>query len=205
MAVLTQLQLLKRLTTSDTERRLSITPLLDWRTQVGPSSVDIRLGPEILVTHRSGVGVIDMGQLTGSGSGLLQNIRHVYVGFRQYFTLHPGEFVLGSSLEYLRLPPDLCCSVEGRSTIGRAGVVIATATSVAPGFCGCLTLEIENLGEVPIRIFPGVRIAQLVFFKSFPKAHYVGRYRCATGPEAPRFDPSRDKELRLFRPPQETT
>ena len=87
----------------------------------------------------------------------------------------------------------------GRSSFGRAGLIIATATRVHPGFCGCITLEIENLGPVPIKVFPGLRIAQLVLHSVRTAAtKYDGRFVGDTGPEMGRLD--RDSDLAIFRP-----
>jgi deoxycytidine triphosphate deaminase len=90
-----------------------------------------------------------------------QLVRPSHIRFGADFILHPRSFVLGVTLEWLRLPCDLAGYVVGRSSWGRRGLVIATATGVHPGFTGCLTLELTNLGDVPIAIRPGMAIGQL--------------------------------------------
>lgn len=90
-----------------------------------------------------------------------QLVRPSHVRFGEDFILHPRSFVLGVTLEWLRLPCDLAGYVTGRSSWGRRGLVIATAAGVHPGFTGCLTLELANLGDVPIAIRPGMAIGQL--------------------------------------------
>jgi dCTP deaminase len=75
--------------------------------------------------------------------------------------LHPRNFVLGVTLEWLKMPPDLAGYIVGRSSWGRRGLIIATAAGVHPGFTGCLTLEITNLGEIPIEVRPGMAVSQL--------------------------------------------
>jgi deoxycytidine triphosphate deaminase len=75
--------------------------------------------------------------------------------------LHPGQFVLGETLEWIRLPKNLVAFVIGKSTWGRDGLIIATAIGVHPNFSGILTLEISNVGEIPIYLYPGLAIAQL--------------------------------------------
>jgi dCTP deaminase len=84
-----------------------------------------------------------------------------YVPFGKPYVLHPGNFVLGVTLEWIRLPHDLAGYVIGRSSWGRRGLIIATAVGVHPNFTGCLTLELSNVGEIPIAIKPGVSICQL--------------------------------------------
>ncbi|GAH46269.1 unnamed protein product, partial [marine sediment metagenome] len=84
-----------------------------------------------------------------------------YVPLGNDFILHPNQFVLGITLEWIHFPKDLAGYVIGRSSWGRQGLIIATATGVHPGFSGCLVLELSNSGEVPIHIYPGLRIAQL--------------------------------------------
>lgn len=86
--------------------------------------------------------------------------------------------------------------VIGKSSLGRTGLVIATATAVAPGFGGCVTLEIVNLGEVPLPLYPGMRIAQLVFHSVEGTAEYKGRYSCSVGPEPPFLE--RDGEMAIW-------
>jgi dCTP deaminase len=84
-----------------------------------------------------------------------------YVPFARPFVLHPQNFVLGVTLEWLRIPHDLAGYVIGRSRFGRRGLIIATAIGVHPNFVGCLTLELSNVGEVPIAVKPGTAICQL--------------------------------------------
>ena len=80
------------------------------------------------------------------------------------FVLHPGEFALGSTMEKVSIPPDLVARLEGRSSIGRIAVVVhATAGFVDPGFEGQITLELSNLGRCAVKLYPGMRISQIVF------------------------------------------
>ncbi len=84
-----------------------------------------------------------------------------HVRFGNDFVLHPRSFALASTLEWMRIPTDLAGYVIGKSSWGRRGLIIATAAGVHPGFTGCLTLELANLGDIPIVIRPGMTIAQL--------------------------------------------
>ena len=80
------------------------------------------------------------------------------------FILHPGEFVLGSTKEYVKIPDDLVGRLDGRSSLGRLGIVIhSTAGSVDPGFEGYLTLEIANISKIPVILWPGTRVCRLTF------------------------------------------
>lgn len=91
-----------------------------------------------------------------------------YVPFGNDFVLHPHNFVLAVTLEWIRMPADLSAYITGRSSWGRHGLIIETAPGVHPGFTGCLTLEMANVGDVPIKIRPGTRICQLFFHETTP-------------------------------------
>ena len=102
------------------------------------------------------------------------------------FFLHPHRLVLGSTLEYIRMPGDLTAHVVGRSRWARVGLIIAMATFVHPWYAGCLTLELQNLGDAPLRLLPGLSIAQLVFDGCSPVCcDDKGQLTCAIGPEQP--------------------
>jgi dCTP deaminase len=107
-----------------------------------------------------------------------------YVSFGSRFILHPRSFVLGVTLEWLRLPSDLAGYLVGRSRWGRRGLIIATAAGVHPGFTGCLTLELTNLGEIPIAIKPGMRICQLFLHTVDSKTQEIDRsaFSCSRRP-----------------------
>jgi dCTP deaminase len=106
------------------------------------------------------------------------------------FILHPGEFVLGSTHEEVSLPDDLAARVEGKSSLGRLGLLThATAGFVDPGFTGHVTLELANVATLPIKLYPGMKIGQLCFFRlSTPAEHpygsteYGSRYQGQRGP-----------------------
>lgn len=106
------------------------------------------------------------------------------------FILHPGEFVLGSTYEVVSLPDDVAARVEGKSSLGRLGLLThATAGFVDPGFSGHVTLELANVATLPIKLYPGMKIGQLCFFRlSSPAAHpygsekYGSRYQGQRGP-----------------------
>jgi dCTP deaminase len=112
----------------------------------------------------------------------------VFVPRGETFLIHPGDFILGATLEFLALPSDVMAFVEGRSTLGRMGLIIATASQIAPGFHGAVVLELANTGTVPLAITPGMGIAQLVFLTlteplSTKKTNvYRGKYQCQIKP-----------------------
>jgi dCTP deaminase len=166
------------LTGSDIQARLTnagnrgdplvIVPLTAGSNQVTSSSVDLRLGTWFAAPRPSDIAVIELSEPAEKAApvrsrlppGDMMDQRFIPFGAR--FILHPNSFVLAATLEWIRLPADLAASVEGRSSLGRCGLNIATATTVHPHFTGCLTLELTNMGEVPISISPGMLICQLI-------------------------------------------
>ncbi len=132
--------------------------------QVGKASLDVRLGRWFLALHQSKRPSLDLSQRE---SNPLENNggRYYYVPFGETFVVHPGRFVLASTLEWIQLPGTIGAYITGKSSLGRRGLIIETAAGVHPHFNGCLALEISNCGEVPIAITPGMRIAQLFFHR----------------------------------------
>jgi dCTP deaminase len=133
------------------------TPNLSELRKSGAASVDLRLGTWFVKLRQPRMTHLKVDDQEGSSQ--LTKIR--YVPFGDEYVLHPRSFVLGVTLEWLRLPKDLAAYAIGRSSWGRRGLIIATATGVHPGFKGCLTLELSNIGEIPIAIKPGMTICQL--------------------------------------------
>lgn len=170
-----------------------MTPLLD-EAQVGDSSIDVRLGHEFLLPSRALASAHDYRKR--KQDELATFYTHVRRMSHMPLYVHPQQFVLGATFEFIALPDDLMCYVIGRSSLGRTGLVIATATAVAPGYTGCITLEIVNVGEVPLPVYPGMRIAQLVIHEARGGSHYTGRFRCSIGPEPPLL--YRDTEMQIW-------
>ena len=135
------------------EGRIVIDP---WDPElVQPASVDLRLGSSFRVFHNHRTSAIDLRE---PPTNLTEEIS------AEMFVIHPGEFVLGVTEEYVELPDDIVARIEGKSSLGRLGLIVhATAGFVDPGFKGTLTLEITNLTRVPIKLYPGLLIAQLSF------------------------------------------
>jgi dCTP deaminase len=125
---------------------------------VQPASVDLRLGDSFRVFHNYRASAID---LRDPPTNLTELIT---VSDGEAFVIHPGEFCLGATLEYVELPNDIVARIEGKSSLGRLGLIVhATAGFCDPGWKGTLTLELNNLTRVPIKLYAGLRIAQLSF------------------------------------------
>jgi dCTP deaminase len=138
---------------------LKIEPLEDPELQIQPASVDVRLGDEFIVYRPSQVACLD----PRDPSSLSAAAERLTVAPGQGFILHPGEFGLGTTVEQVSIPDDLVATVDGRSSIGRLAVVVhATAGFIDPGFSGQVTLELSNIGPIPVRLWPGMRVAQIV-------------------------------------------
>jgi dCTP deaminase len=138
------------------EGRIRIEP---WEPSlVQPASVDLRLGASFRVFHNHRIAAID---LRDPPTNLTERVA---VEPGSSFVIHPGEFVLGVTEEFVAIPDDVVARIEGKSSLGRLGLIVhATAGFVDPGFEGTLTLEITNLTRVPIKLYPGDLIAQLSF------------------------------------------
>lgn len=195
MSTITKPEIENRLKGQDT-RRLTVTPILS-RKQIGDASIDVRLGNQFIVFRMHTFGVFKPYETPLARLHTMQE-RHV-VSFGLEFVLHPGMLALASTFEYISMPPDLEAQVEGRSSWARVGLQIATATSVEPGFKGVLTLELSNVGTIPIQLYPGVRIAQLFFREAEPalESAYDGqrKYACPIGPEFSRIHNDKDGQV----------
>lgn len=179
--------------------QLIITPRLP--ATIKGAGIDVRLGKHFIVFLRSAVALFDPLGVNDDPRAMQS---HVEKGWGEQFILHPDELVLASTLEYLVIPADLSCQVITRSSYGRLGLITATAVLVHPHFRGCLTLELVNLGEVPIALTPGQRIAQLAFQQVDPPApEPTTKYDCPTGPEFSRVRDDEDAQiLRNMRRPR---
>lgn len=157
--------------------------------QIGPSSIDLRLGDEFRIFKHSEVTHIDPRE--GKFDHLMDVVKK---SEDDAFIIHPGEFILATTKEYVRVPDDMIARLDGRSSWGRLGIVIhSTAGSVHPGFEGRLTLEMANISKVPVKLWPGSRICQLTFENlSSPSENPYNKrkeskYKSQQGPEASRI------------------
>lgn len=149
---------------------LSIEPLLNE--QIQPASVDIRLGNTFGIVEDTAGGIITMDR----------KITYKTIETDKYLLL-PGQFVLATTIEYIRLPDNLTAFVEGRSSLGRMGLFIQNAGWVDPGFEGEITLELFNANRCAIELQSGRRVGQLVFAEMDGNAlnPYNGKYQGQTG------------------------
>jgi dCTP deaminase len=169
---------------------LEIGPLADAALQIQPASVDLRLADEFIVYKPGQITCLD----PRDPASLTAATERIVVPRGGAFILHPGEFALGSTVERVTIPVNLVARVDGRSSIGRLAIVVhATAGFVDPGFTGQITLELSNLGRIPVKLYPGMRIAQIVLQSMSSPAelpygqergsHYHGQ----TGPQESRL------------------
>jgi dCTP deaminase len=155
---------------------------------IQPSSIDVRLDKFFRLFDNHKYPVID------PAKDQPELTRLVEVEPDDGFVLHPGEFVLGSTLETVSLPDDLAARVEGKSSLGRLGLLThATAGFVDPGFSGHVTLELSNVATLPIILWPGMKIGQLCFFRlsspaenPYGSSKYGSHYQGQRGPTASR-------------------
>ena len=132
---------------------------------VQPSTVDLTLGDKFRVFQHSHHSLIDVKK------PMEEYTRLVEVQEGRPYILHPFEFVLGTTREYMEVPDDMVARLDGKSSLGRLGVLIhSTAGYVDPGFKGHITLEILNVGKIPVTLYPGMRIAQVSFIRMTTKA-----------------------------------
>jgi dCTP deaminase len=151
---------------------------------VQPSSIDVRLDRFFRVFENHRYPHIDPAEEQPDLT------RMVEASGAEPFILHPGEFVLGSTYEIVSLPDDVASRLEGKSSLGRLGLLThSTAGFVDPGFSGHVTLELSNVATLPIKLWPGMKIGQLCFFRlSSPAEHpygsdrYGSRYQGQRGP-----------------------
>jgi len=165
---------------------------------IQPASLDIRLARDFLVPALTGGGPVDPQEDQGDAYQHVEKCG-------QPFLLLPGHFVLGSTVEWVALPGNIAARVEGKSSLGRLGLMLhSTAGWIDPGFAGQITLELSNVAMRPILLWPGQPIGQLAFLRcSSPAQRPYGseglgsRYQFQSGPTAPKGRPGLIGEQRL--------
>ncbi|MEY4971049.1 MAG: hypothetical protein RLZZ277_1280 [Actinomycetota bacterium] len=163
-------------------KRVGVEPFAD--SMIQPSSVDVRLDKFFRVFENHKYEVIDPAleqpELT----------REIIAEDGEAFILHPGEFVLASTYEVITLPDDIAGRLEGKSSLGRLGLLThSTAGFIDPGFSGHITLELSNVANLPVKLYPGMKIGQLCLIKlssaaehPYGSAQYLNRYQGQRGP-----------------------
>jgi dCTP deaminase len=175
------------ITAAIAEGRLGIEPYDAGLVQ--PSSIDVRLDRYFRVFNNARYTHIDPAQQQDDLTTLVEPDGD------EPFVLHPGEFVLGSTLEVVSVPDDLAARLEGKSSLGRLGLLThSTAGFVDPGFSGHITLELSNVANLPITIYPGMKIGQISFFRlstaaetPYGSSRTGSKYQGQRGPTASRF------------------
>jgi len=155
---------------------------------IQPSSIDVRLDKFFRLFDNHKYPFIDPAEEQPDLTRALE------VAEGEPFILHPGEFVLGSTFEQVTLPDDIAARLEGKSSLGRLGLLThSTAGFVDPGFSGHVTLELSNVATLPIKLWPGMKIGQLCFFRlssssenPYGSEKYGSRYQGQRGPTASR-------------------
>ncbi len=143
-----------------TEGRIKLTPPPDLAAQLGSCSIDCRLGDTFRVFEYSRNAFVDP-RKPGS---LSDAMRRIVVPEGEAFIIQPGDFVLASTVESLELPDDLLARLEGRSSLGRLGIIVhSTAAVFEPGWRGSATMELGNLGRMAVALYPGMRICSFTF------------------------------------------
>ena len=180
---------------------------------VQPSSVDVRLDRYFRLFDNHKYPFIDPAEDQPELTHLIETPAP-----DEPFILHPGEFVLGTTFELVRLPDDIAARLEGKSSLGRLGLLThSTAGFIDPGFSGHVTLELSNVATLPIKLWPGMKIGQLCFFRlssptenPYGSGPYGNRYQGQRGPDGiplvPELPPDRRRGdgcrfLRRLRPP----
>ena len=169
---------------------------------IQPSSIDVRIDRYFRLFDNHKYAVIDPAQDQPDLTRMIE------VRPDEPFVLHPGEFVLGSTFELVTLPDDIAARLEGKSSLGRLGLLIhSTAGFVDPGFEGHLTLELSNVATLPIAIYPGMKIGQLSFYElSTPAENPYGSreagstYHGQRGPTPSRIHEDFERNRGRFRP-----
>ncbi len=165
MPALSRKAILKRLD----DKSLYVGPLLTSK-QIGDASIDLRVGNIALIARARGISHVDprayledQGPVHAYERIRRQKLERHDVPFGEPILIHPGQLTLVPTLEWVEMPDKLMGQVTARSSWAREGLNIATATLINPGYRGIITLELSNLGQIPIQVYPGMCVAQISF------------------------------------------
>ncbi|WP_423820209.1 dCTP deaminase [Salinimicrobium sp. TIG7-5_MAKvit] len=185
------------LTSSDikkliSDRKLTIVPLLE-SDQIGGISVDLRIGIDFLSQHQGREPFIDTTNDNITNRPIKSHFTETRRKLGENFLLHPSQPVLFSTLEYIKLPNDVFVDLSLRSSYNRLGLNISAI--VQPGYCGCISVEVVNSGNTPIRIMSGARFLQARFYKLHKSVDYFNikrKYTCQVRPVASKANEDED-------------
>ena len=196
MAVLSKERILERLNKQITERdSLVISPLLQARSAFDSDSVDLRLGTHFLLPR-----VPPQPYFYPGSEASKHGHQRIHVPLGRYLVVPAHETVLGATLEFVKLPYNVSGQILTKSSVARMFVVIETAPWIHPEYRGCLTLEIANVSNTPLLLYPGRLVAQLILFDTpdaKPPKKQSGTYMGPVYPEAPKFK-NPDQELGML-------
>lgn len=176
------------------EEILVIRPLLDKESQIGQISIDFRLGTDFLVSNLGREPFIDV-----SGTEESKPVRNFFTStrrrFGETFLLHPHQTVLCSSLEYIKMPDDIFGTLNMRSSYSRLGLSVSTI--VQAGYTGCISIELTNVNNNPIRLRVGARIFQVRFYQGEKSIYKSGnrKYLCQVRPIISKADMDLDLQI----------
>ena len=200
-------EILRRLVSLTAPERIIITPLLFPKEQINSAAIDVHLGTEVFILDTSRTVSFDPLMSKEEFRQLARDARRTKkLSPKDSFILHPGDLVLASTLEWIKIPEDLVARLDGRSRWGRVGLKVhSTAGDIQPGSYGVVVFELQTDGRVSFELYPGLRIAQLRFYKMLDKpalpypnkVEGTGPFRAQLGPSLGPFPD--DRELRILR------
>ena len=175
------------------DKKLVIDPLLE-KSQIGEITVDLRIGTDFLALHQGRQAYIDTTQDKFEKRPIKSHFTETRRKIGESFLLHPGQPILFSTLEYLKLPQDVYAILTLRSSFSRLGLTISTI--IQPGYCGCASIEVVNSGNTPIKVLAGARFIQARFVKIRNNSEYFKtqrKYTCQVRPVSSKAN--EDEEL----------
>lgn len=192
MSALSKIDIAKRLD----DKTLTVSPLIHTN-QLGESSIDLRMGTVVMLARAGAQSHVDPAAYVNRDNTNKHELQRKKqqkherfdIPFTHPFLLHPGMLALVPTLEWVKIPQDIQGIVTARSSWAREGLNIATATIVNPGYCGIITLELANFGEIPITLYPGLRLAQMAFYeiatpakiKNIKASQFNGKFEPSAG------------------------
>ena len=191
-SVLTKEQILGYLS----ERKIVVEPILDPK-QINCASIDLRLDNYFGEFRTAKLPHIDPANVQQEYEEFLDFIELEFL--KNYYYLQPKRFVLAQTFEYIALPNNIVARLDGRSSVAREGLTVhAAAGFVDPGFRGHLVFELLNAGEMPLKLYPLMRVAKIIFFRSRKTREYEGQYNIQVRIRPPKNDPDLEKIKRYI-------